>query len=694
MSLTALKKSLKTKNIQTIFTDYYDTIIHRTVHPNYALRLWAKFLIKECGLIASIDEVYFVRTATNKYLSEKFKTDVLEVPYTVLKEENYRRLVNQNILQGFSKSEFFEVFEKADLKAETQVQYLNDGVVQLLKDFKAEGGRVYLVSDFYGSKSLFESLLSHHGILEIFDGVFSSADMELSKANGSIFEPLLDKLSLQPKEVMMIGDNKVSDYENSQKHGLHAFQLPHGKHLRRNKLNNLGNDFRAFKNTIEDIHSECTKSSVMPFVEYIIFYHFFTERLYDQCKRNSVKNLFFLSREGMYLKKLFDAYQAYHQLDDSLAIKTHYLKISRQASMQINLKELEKEEFKYLKEKYPAMSLEDFLSFFSCPESDKETIGKELNADSATVLEGFFDSQLFQNLLDNPSFKTFYKNHRTSNKKDFEAYMNSFGTDYKKEGIHLVDIGWGGTMQESIFGFLNEDVPVTGYYLGIRDIYNLQEATKRSGLLFSLLPYTDYNDHILMANTQFYEQFSAANHGSALGYTSEENGFVLEKHNPQEKWLYDTYIEQHQQQMFDIHLEMIKRLSPICYDQNMVQKALSELALKTGLFVNSRKLKFVQELNSGFFQNIGTNKVGLEYKKEKGTGVLGYLKTFIMKPEVLFRYVVKLKPVLYGKNKVLAFFTPVYFIYLYYKFNKFVRYSMLRHSFLLKSNYFRTDKTQ
>ncbi len=693
MSLKALKASLKTNNTKVIFTDYYDTIIHRTAHPNYALRLWAKYLIKECGLNTTIDELYFIRISVNKYLSETLKKDILEVPYSALKGEIYRRLVNQKIGIGMSKALFFDLFEKADLKSEICVQYTNEDLITLLRNFKAEGGKIYLVSDFYGSKSLFENLLKHHQILDIFDDVFSSAELELSKAKGSIFVPLLSRLSLQPEEVMMIGDNKISDVQNSTKHGLRAYLLPHGHHLRRNKLNNFGNDEKALKSIIDQVHANCTTTSVMPFVEYILFYHFFTERLYDQCKKDNVKHLFFLSREGMYLKRLFDTYQQYHQLDEAKAIRTHYLKISRQASMQINLKPLDTEAFTYLRSKYPAMSLEDFLAFFNCPEQQKDIIEKELTIDKNEVLEDFFNSNIFQGLLSNTTFQTFYETHRTANKTNFRAYISSFDSNFIEEGIHLVDIGWGGTMQESIYGFLEEKIPVTGYYLGIRDIYNIQENTKRSGLLFSLLPYTDYNDHLLMANTQFYEQFSAANHGSALCYTTKENGFVLEKHNPEEKQLYDNYIATHQEQMFGFHMELLEQLGPVCYDQNMVQKQLAELALKTALFVNSRKLKFVQELNSGFYQNIGTNKVGLEYKKEKGESIFGYLITFIMRPEVLFRYVAKLKPVLYGKNKLIAFFTPVFFIYLYYKFNKFVRYSILKHSFLLKSNFFKSDKT-
>ena len=71
MSLNQLHSQLNDKNIKFLFTDYYDTIVHRKVHPNYTQRIWAKFMIRELGLTTSIDELYFTRQASVKYLIEK-----------------------------------------------------------------------------------------------------------------------------------------------------------------------------------------------------------------------------------------------------------------------------------------------------------------------------------------------------------------------------------------------------------------------------------------------------------------------------------------------------------------------------------------------------------------------------------------------------------------------------------------------
>ena len=87
-------------------------------------------------------------------------------------------------------------------------------------------------------------MLSHHLVSEFIDGIYASAELEKSKQSGSIFPEIISQLKLDPGSILMVGDNKVSDYINAKKHGLNAYILPHKKYLIRNKLNNFGNDRR------------------------------------------------------------------------------------------------------------------------------------------------------------------------------------------------------------------------------------------------------------------------------------------------------------------------------------------------------------------------------------------------------------------------------------------------------------------
>lgn len=689
MSLNQLHKQLKEKDIKFLFTDYYDTIVHRHVHPNYAQRLWAKFMIRELGLCISIDKLYFIRQESVNYLVNKLGKSIDEIPYHRQKEEISKRLINDDVISVNEKDDFINLFEDADVKAESSVQYIDQDVLDTIKYFKSNGGKVYIVSDFYGTKTLFEKLLAHHGILDLFDGVYSSAELEKSKSSNSIYEPILSELKIEPEEVMMIGDNLKSDYTNAIKNGLNAYHLPHKKYLRKNKRNNFGNDKKQLKSIINAVYKKCKKSSAIPYTEYVIFYHIFAERLYEVAKRKKIKNLFFLSREGQYLKELFDSYQDFALIDESHRIKTHYLKISRHAALQMSLKDISEEPFTFLSKKYGNISTEDFLIAVNCPDNLRDKVIKELNIEGKASVKGFFNSPIFESLKQNETFVSYYNEHRDLSRRAFETYIQSFNTNIEENGIHLVDIGWGGTMQEAIYAFFDEQIPVTGYYLGLNEIYDIQPLTKRHGLNFSLMPYPDYHDHIIMANMQLYEQFSAADHGSALDYSLDAEGYTLEYHKPEEKWLYENHIKPHQEQMYSLHKKLLVNLQPLCYSEEMMQETMSKIALKVGLFQSVKKLKFLDTLSHGFYQNVGTNQVGISYEPPKIKSPIKSAIKFLMTPEKYFRYLVKLKPVLYKKNKLITMLAPMYFVYLYIKLNKYIRFKILKRFFLLKYNAFK-----
>ncbi len=689
MKLNQLKNIILNKGIKTIYIDYFDSLVHRTVHPNQVQRIWSKIMIRELGLNCSTDQLYFIRKESTHYLKTELDRDDVEVLYEDLKREVLKRVINLDILSQDQAKLFLGIFEVADLKAEMSTQYLNENVVSILKSFKDDGGDVYLISDFYGPVSLFEKMLGSHGILHLFNGLFSSSTQEKSKYNGTIYKDVIEITKAEPRYTLMIGDNKVSDGINAAKSNLNTYILPHKKQLRKNKRNNIGNDKKQFNRIISKIYKACRKNKSIPFTEYILFYHLFVEQLYYRCKQNQIKDLFFLSREGLYLKKLFDSYQDHVSIDGITKVNTHYLRISRQSSLQITLKGLDDEDFTYLKANFDELSVLDFLNTFGFNSSKLQEITASLTHDSEEKHASLFDSKAFLELKNHSIFVDYYNASRHSNKTAFDAYIKSFNVDIHKDGLTLVDIGWGGTMQESLYKFFGEDVNVTGYYLGLKEIYNLTPKTKRFGLNFSILPYIDYDDYILMANTQLYEQFLSAHHGSPVGYKIGANEFTIEHHQPKEKWLYDNYIENHQTIMFEIHKSLLSQLDTVCYSQPIVKRVLSKKAMRTGLFLCSKRLKFLESLNDGFYQNIGDNQVGVKYDVPEVRNIKKKTLKFLLKPEYFFRFIVKVKPVLCKKNKVLAFFFPTYIFYLYYNFNRYIRFKVLNKYFLLRYNFFK-----
>lgn len=687
--MNKLRTKLRDEKIKVLFTDYYDTLVHRNVHPNSVLRIWSKIVIRELGLNISIDTLYFTFKESVLYLVKKLNTDRNELPYEALQMEVFRRLNSSYLITDDLESAYLDIFEKAHLKAELGVQRLNKDTLNIIKDFKDRGGKVYLLSDFYCPKSLFENLLKHHEISHLFDGIYSSSSEGKSKHRGSIYQSILTNLKLDPQNVLMIGDNYRSDFKNAINAGINAYLLPHKKYNRRAKINGIGSDKAILKKVIKETFSRCNDKSMLPYTEYSIFYHFFVERLYIICKKQNIQSLFFLSREGLFLKRLFDSYLNDHEINEGNSIRTHYLKVSRQASLQITLDEIQTENFSYLRRRYQEMSLDELFNFFNFNKNDQYIILNQMNVDGTVMIKDFFSSKVFNDLKENEHFKQCYNEHRLTNKKVFKEYLNSFGEDIENKGMCVVDIGWGGTMQEAIYKFFDRKIQVTGFYLGLNAIYNIMNDTKRYGINFSVLPFENYNSHILRANAQLYEQLASAGHGGCVEYSSNNGSYTIEYHQPKEKWLFDNYIKDHQEQMFQIHQSLMKNLKTVCYDDSVINNELIVIALKSGIFQNSRKIKFLETLNLGYYQNISNKKIGIDYEIPKQLVSVKSLFKFILKPEEFFRYLVKLKPKLYSTNKVLYVFFPSLLVYWFYQFNRLLRFKLLRNVSLLKFNYFK-----
>ncbi len=671
-----LKAVFKEVTVKHIFTDFFDTIVHRTVHPNYTLRLWAKHLIQELGLPLSIDALYFTRQEATGYLVENKGKNAGEIPYPVLISEVYRRLKN-NLGKGLDCDEihFLQLSESVEYRSESSVQYVNTQTVDTLKHLKSKGYKVYCVSDFYTSESLIKSLIAYHKLDDLFDGIFVSSEHSRSKHEGTFYEYLLQHLGIEANTVMMIGDNYKSDVINPQRAGLYAFHIPNKKEMKIQKKLRFGNDRKDYKRVISELYKKGNKKDIPPYSDYVIFFSLFIEKLYNETRKKRIKNIFFLAREGLFFKKLFDYYQNIKSLDGGHITKTHYLKMSRQSSLQISLKPLVDEPFSYLKSKHSKLSAFNFIHNFTFNEADKNEILQSLegNLDVKEQIDDFFNSQVFKSIRNDSKFARVYEAHRIYQKQAFSNYLNAFNVDFDDEGIYVVDIGWGGTMQDELYTFFEEKVPVMGYYLGLKEFRpSINSNTGRWGLNFEISPYKSYSDHIMMANTELYEQLAQAPHGSTLGYADNPEQYTIEYHEPNEKAVFDTFINESQNAMFHLFKGYCERTDLICYEPDIAQEIVTLYALKIGTHIPARKLKWVDAISKGFYSNIGNNEVGEDsYNMGLLQGIknsLPIIKTYIISPEKMVKYIMRTKLMLYRKNKLLVL--PTFLLYYFIRWNR------------------------
>jgi len=171
-------------------------------------------------------------------------------------------------------------------------------------------------------------------------------------------------------------------------------------------------------------------------------------------------------------------------------------------------------------------------------------------------------------------------------------------------------------------------------------------------LNFSLYPSYGPTYDILKANGQLYEQLLGAPHGSTLGYTFDnEVPTTIEFHEESEKYVFETYIKDIQNYMVTEFETLFLNLRSINYTHEMSQDFMTDLALRIGIFSNKKKIKFINDISKGFYQNVGENKVGLAYNPNQlRSQKRVLLKKFLRSPEKVFRFLLmanKLSVLLY-----------------------------------------------
>ncbi|MEM6866082.1 MAG: hypothetical protein AAF575_12890, partial [Bacteroidota bacterium] len=97
-----MDKKLITKannpDINYIFFDYYDTVIHRRVHPLQPFITWAKQIKQEFGLMISSKDLYSLRRKSMHLLSAALGVSESEISYEKVIRKIYETLIESEAI--------------------------------------------------------------------------------------------------------------------------------------------------------------------------------------------------------------------------------------------------------------------------------------------------------------------------------------------------------------------------------------------------------------------------------------------------------------------------------------------------------------------------------------------------------------------------------------------------------------------
>lgn len=615
-------------NLDVIAFDIFDTILTRTVNPESIKKIWAKEINRQYKLTKRNSELYQLRFELEAKMCKENQNAGYDLEFNL--EKMFFQIASHFKLEN--EDEFVETCIAHEISIESRCQVIDENWLHAMKRIKCDYANVKIVciSDMYLTKKMLTKILNNHGIFNLLDDIFVSSEYLLTKRSGKLYSHLINELGWKPERVLMVGDNKVSDFERPQSLGMMAYHIDRTEqHRQYDTWDKMITDEYLKREVNKIFASNCDAS----FENIAAALYLYIQKLYNQLRYNRVQDVFFLSREGEFLKVLFDYYQVSMGVEK---INSHYLIVSRKSTFLPSLKALDVENFHNLFRQYIHMSIAEFLNSLNFILNDIENLKHELNINFEERITDFPNSKEFKMLKENKLFQTIYESNRIQQKENFITYVKSYDIDLSK-GLHIVDVGWKGTIQDNIYNILDNKVKVIGYYTGLVASGNATEHNEKMGLLFSLYPEKTPNYIIYSENRALFEMILGASHGSANRYINEDGRIEVELFNKkEEKVLFDTVVQPMQSEIYKRFIKLNEFLINKAYDDQIIERTLNQIHTQLVFFPTQKQLTFFEKMyhyeNFGVFEfstfetlNNKNIKVKLEQYKQFINQPISYL---------------------------------------------------------------------
>lgn len=226
-------------SIKAVSFDVFDTLIQRTVaRPLEVFSLLEPFVTRLAG--GRLDNFQEIRDLAER-LTRLRRRESLGLPMYVRPEKIGQRDFQgpPPVLEEVSLDEIYQLFvdldllspaqaeivKAEDLATEARVMIRREAGIELLTEARAAGKRILLISDMYLPEAGLAEILQRLAI-PAWDAFYLSSTHRFMKYYGGLFELVLEREGLQPAELFHVGDNEWSDVEVPGRLGIRSFHLP------------------------------------------------------------------------------------------------------------------------------------------------------------------------------------------------------------------------------------------------------------------------------------------------------------------------------------------------------------------------------------------------------------------------------------------------------------------------------------
>jgi len=476
------RKSLAKKidKFDVISFDIFDTLIERPfTKPTDLFRL----LDEKVAKFTNNKIVSF--SMIRSYIERRLKNELKEkTTHTFLSLKKYKQEVTlDEIYLAIQKEMALSDNEREEIKKleiENEMYYLlpKSDMIDFFNYAIKKGKRVILVSDMYLPENVIIDILKKNLIFG-YEKLYLSSTIKLTKHTGDLFPYVLNDMNINAKNLLHIGDNPHGDQKMPWKYKITThlikknldffYQNKKMNQLFWNKRNQLTIGESAvlglitrkhfnntFKNYFNDTHFNQSTYN-LGYIGLGWMFYSFTTWLIEEAMRDNIDTLYFLSRDGLIMKKVYDIVKCEYINPP----KSVYLYASRRAC-QVAAIETSTDIVNVLNTNFTNTTIEIlFLNKFGIDIGDIENI--------ENILESYnYKLDSIVKISDRENLISFSLKIQSSilrrAKKERESYLEYLNTMHLSSGKNaIVDIGYAGTMQKSLMKLIKIN-QLGGYY--------------------------------------------------------------------------------------------------------------------------------------------------------------------------------------------------------------------------------------
>ncbi|MFJ4353848.1 HAD-IA family hydrolase [Pseudomonas sp. NPDC089428] len=389
-----------------------------------------------------------------------------------------------HIYHAFSQQQgvSFDIANKVkelEMQTEMDILYPRSSGFKAFNEAKSLGRRIILISDMYLPKSFLEEVLHKNGYTG-YDKFYVSSEAKVKKHNGRLFDYVLKDLNIPAKNILHVGDNLAADVIKAKDRGIKPFHLvkasevfaecdsytiPWKRDEERHALDwqmmlaIIGNRFHDNpylphrRGTLF-----CGEAWRLGYAAHGPLLLGYVKWVMEKAIRDKVDRLYFLSRDGLIMKEAYDRIAKLYPD----APKSIYLLCSRRAVNLAKVKDVTGV-MDLLHVDFSRTTLRHLLTTrfgLHVSEIPEDVLARhDLTLDTVVsnkhqeMLKPFFIEML-------PVILSTAEKERSN----YLSYLKQVGL-LDEGNVSIVDIGYAGTMQESLYQLTEKQKLFGGYYL-------------------------------------------------------------------------------------------------------------------------------------------------------------------------------------------------------------------------------------